>query len=1337
MIKNCRRIICLIVLTVTMLSVHGQYENQQLPKFLPPPPNAFQITKTAEVNVGLNTGTGNISIPLFEIPVGGTTFPLKLNYSSNGVTVDNIASRTGIDWTLNAGGVVSRTVLDEDDEYIPLQTPPTDIYNQSQLAEWGYPMMLPNVLDAINTQPDEFRFNVGGLSGKFFYDHTGALKLTSFSKVKIEKGGGGSTLWRFKITTPEGVIYYLGGSNATEKSRYENTGCARTTFNVYSDVSFYVNKIEYPNGEYIKFNYSPFTLAYVATVAQTFICDYFTESDGGGTVTWGSLPVSSMNTCQSEVQNKGVLLDSISFSNGVSIDFSYLSREDVIGDKAFENITQRFNGALVSRHKLVYLYSNSNGNYEDGYYNNPQIGFARKRLFLQKVQNLGRTGSEILETVIAYNDINGLPPRLSTAQDHMGYFNGQHNHLYIPKLKITAEPNSMDIDATSSAVMTKFANTFSVFGTSYTGNREPDFNYAVKGSLQSVTYPTGGTTSLEWEANTVNKDAATYPAPVSTTLTAIGTCWYGSACERTETRYITIGYDQQVQFNGMAGQEGEDPLHSTVFVTVTNTTANTLLFQKSLKFNQGFNQYHLLLAGNTYKIELTSTTNEIPGTLIYDYRPGSVTYSNMNTVVPGLRIKKITDSDGINSVPAIKRYYYYKLSDTAKSTGQNFTISYHNTITHRVSTGGYFGWGDEYPYISGYKETTYYRLQGTSNISGYLSSGNTFNYTGVVESLGENFENGGTEYIFSHGGYPAPAQIIYGSEITRTPHADNAVMNGLELERRVFKKTNNQVSIISKTVNEYSIDSRNFGWYNCLVVQNKNLSPLIFQYSPNSHPSNLQYFNIMAYPRYTSWVHLDKTTNYLYDVNNNEIKTEKAITYNNIQYDFPTKESVKLSDGRTEHTEYKYVQDASGIGGLSGNALAAANLMVTKNMVAEVLEKKISKGNNQLVKTRTDFKIWNNNMPLPEIISSAFGSSNTLEPKIRFNKYSLSGNVNEVSKENDVINSYLWGYNNLYPVLEATNATIDEIFYTSFETGSIGITDNKAKTGFKIAANNYTVNFTPPNGKQYILTYHTWDGAKWNYVEQVYTGNTFTITASKIDEVRVYPKENVLVKTYTYWPMIGVTSICDQNNKVTHYIYDAFNRLGLIKDEDGNILKKICYHYVGQAENCVTPCTDLTPNFQNTATPLRCQKNNNINTGYREQEKMDMNSCSPTYQQTQWVLAGYDTTACPLPPPGAIPVNLTSTNVAGWSGYTASYYNTATSITYSFAVSTTTGLQSLGTVPEGNYTLTISRTTGTPIWAVFESGCWKQAITDYSATFYNVEVSNATCNSIRIDIVEQ
>jgi len=194
---------------------------------------------------------------------------------------------------------------------------------------------------------------------------------------------------------------------------------------------------------------------------------------------------------------------------------------------------------------------------------------------------------------------------------------------------------------------------------------------------------------------------------------------------------------------------------------------------------------------------------------------------------------------------------------------------------------------------------------------------------------------------------------------------------------------------------------------------------------------------------------------------------------------------------------------------------------------------------------------------------------------------------------------YIWDYKGEFPIAAINNADSTTVAYTSFEAdgtgnwtipstvrnslGTNGITGitgiqsyslsngNISKSGLTSGA-SYVVSYWTTNATPLTITgtqsgYPT-KGATcngWTYYEHLVTGVT-SVTLSgtgNIDELRLYPS-TAQMTTYTYDPMMGMTSSTDAKNKITYYEYDPFQRLMNIKDQNGNIVKHTDYHYQGQ-----------------------------------------------------------------------------------------------------------------------------------------------------------------------------
>jgi len=160
------------------------------------------------------------------------------------------------------------------------------------------------------------------------------------------------------------------------------------------------------------------------------------------------------------------------------------------------------------------------------------------------------------------------------------------------------------------------------------------------------------------------------------------------------------------------------------------------------------------------------------------------------------------------------------------------------------------------------------------------------------------------------------------------------------------------------------------------------------------------------------------------------------------------------------------------------------------------------------------------------------------------------------------VTSYIWGYNNTFPIAIVTNATPSQVYHTSFEELTTSDVSTISKTGNKSYGGTTAFTVPLPSAGTYKLTYWMKNGpADWQYVED-------TMSAAKmiggngilIDEVRVYP-QNAQMITYTYDVLLGMTSMMDANNTKNSYGYDSFGRLISVKDLDENLVKVFEYHY--------------------------------------------------------------------------------------------------------------------------------------------------------------------------------
>jgi hypothetical protein len=276
--------------------------------------------------------------------------------------------------------------------------------------------------------------------------------------------------------------------------------------------------------------------------------------------------------------------------------------------------------------------------------------------------------------------------------------------------------------------------------------------------------------------------------------------------------------------------------------------------------------------------------------------------------------------------------------------------------------------------------------------------------------------------------------------------------------------------------------------------------------------------------------------------------------------------------------------------------------MVSKNMTSPVVETETLKNNAPLSLMRENYYSFYPNVLKPQTIVVKNGS-HPEDVAVRHHTYDIKGNILSASKENNVRMSYIWDSKTHFANAIVKNATEQEIAYTSFETDAKGNWNNytgtittaassalppTGKKYYNLGSGN-DLSKTVTIGKKYIISY--WRNSitpfnvnggtvtykagatinGWTYHEHTLTASSSSVVITgtgAIDEVRLYP-EGAAMTTYTYQPLCGVTTQCDENNRATYYEYDHLSRLKQIRDQYRNVLKKYCYNLSGQVENCL------------------------------------------------------------------------------------------------------------------------------------------------------------------------
>jgi YD repeat-containing protein len=1129
-----------------------------------------------------------INIPLYEIKETGITLPIDLNYNAGGIKVTEYASFVGLGWNLNAGGVINRSMYGTPDELrnfnLPIPTNPTT----QELEDMASGQR--------DYQPDVFYFNFSGKSGKFFLGQNDEITIIPYQKIKIEplRTNGISDLQGWKVTTEDGVVYEFRDYEKTKNVGYEqnNTSSdpdAPGPGNPPASInSWYMTKITPVVGNVINFTYENYTLSYDMPSSDQ---RYVLLNAVAGPLPAKEEFTSNVNRTTSESKR----LKIISFSNG-KIEFNYdKDRRDLIGDKMLTSIKiKTLEGLVKKEYKFGYKYmigasmvdvDGTGTGFEDNFLKYDQYQTKHRRLTLESVKEISSTSE--LGKAYAMEYETGLPPRDSKSRDHWGYYNGYTfaGNDFLPYQLVGNFLNS---------------DSYVLMG------KDPNLAYCKSGTLKKITYPTGGNTQFDYELHQVKSTALLPPTaqPQSHDLNInylqYSSLGYSSYIENGLKKYYkdfsvvttasTTSIKMQIKgypFQPIRAGSMSFEIHNTsgtVVVSMFDIDANA---QKTINQTNGTVEYNYTfnLAPGNYRIVFKPVATFIDNNTYFDAfheLPYAKVYGWSNILpaqpgppvrdVGGLRIKSMKDYDPVSGKNLEKDYEYKFANGSAAGSllsDVKHIYDYSEVYSYNVSTT-----------ITEIVEFLYKIINSDTNYPLSTTQGSNVGYAEVtIKSIDPANSDPNGKSIFR---YTSPENYpdYYGGSsgpVNNFPYppADGRDwQRGLLLEQEDYKYVANTFSLVKKTTNVYNSPVFMKTFPGAMVKYIRRGIPR--SYSIENMP-NLYSYKIYDFK--SGLMQLNKTTEEFFD-GGNPTRVETVYNYGSpLLHLFPIEIKKNTSRGELTATKIKYAPEYENITGTDNISLGIKNLQA-KNVLSAEIEKTVfrqdANGAN-LGMVSSQFISYKPSQALPDIInrmensttltdfslssvtSGAVKKDSRYVPVASMDLYNSKGNLIQQKRVTGIVYSYKWGYNDQYPIAEIKNAEETEFYCQNFEESG-GVSGN-AHSGLKFYSGSYTVNWTRPNTRAYKIGFFYLTSGLWKFKEEDYTANSKLLSGgTAYDDIRIYPAD-AEVTTYTFDPLIGITSSIDPKGMTTYYEYDNFQRLMNIKDQDRNIVKSYDYHF--------------------------------------------------------------------------------------------------------------------------------------------------------------------------------
>lgn len=241
-----------------------------------PAPDASTITKYADYPVDYSTGIPQISIPIHDVKSGSLSVPISISYHASGRRANDQDGAIALGWSLNAGGIVARTVYGAPDfgpKRFPFPFKLSGFNITSDLQYFEKIMQYQNSEGEfyepsfMDSEYDIFTYSFNGHSGKIVFKDSAGYKTPVLMPYKPYKviptyTVGGTELSKIEIIDDKGVSFRFLGTDISNFA-YNGTVSAWSLNEIVS-----ADKLDT-----ISFTYTAFTQNRISANEQIIVWD--------------------------------------------------------------------------------------------------------------------------------------------------------------------------------------------------------------------------------------------------------------------------------------------------------------------------------------------------------------------------------------------------------------------------------------------------------------------------------------------------------------------------------------------------------------------------------------------------------------------------------------------------------------------------------------------------------------------------------------------------------------------------------------------------------------------------------------------------------------------------------------------------------------------------------------------------------------------------------------------------------------------------------------------------------------------------------------------------------